>query len=81
MEKPIHKAIKILGLTGLARAVGVKPPTVSQWADGRRPIPICRCVSIEQVTKGVVTRQELRPDDWQLIWPDLVKKSKRAGRG
>ena len=29
------------------------------------------CVAIEQQTKGKVTRKDLRPDDWQLLWPEL----------
>lgn len=32
------------------------------------------CVGIEKATGGVVTRQELRPDDWFLIWPELAKE-------
>ena len=28
-------------------------------------------VLIEKATNGAVTRQELRPDDWQAIWPEL----------
>ena len=27
---------------------------------------------IERATKGKITRQALRPDDWQLIWPELA---------
>ena len=59
------------GKAALARLVGVKPPTVQQWATGARSVPIERCVAIERATKGAVTRKELRPDDWQLIWPEL----------
>ena len=33
------------------------------------------CVSIEQATNGAVTRQQLRPDDWHLIWPELIEKA------
>jgi hypothetical protein len=29
-------------------------------------------VSIEQTSGGAVTRRELRPADWWLIWPELV---------
>ena len=32
------------------------------------------CVIIEKVTNGQVTRKDLRPDDWHLIWPELVKE-------
>lgn len=30
------------------------------------------CVRIEQGSCGQITRQELRPDDWQNIWPELA---------
>lgn len=29
------------------------------------------CVSIERATAGVITRRDLRPDDWIRIWPEL----------
>ena len=29
--------------------------------------------SIERATEGAVTRQQLRPDDWPLIWPELAE--------
>jgi DNA-binding transcriptional regulator YdaS (Cro superfamily) len=28
---------------------------------------------LERATGGVVTRQDLRPDDWHLIWPELAE--------
>ena len=34
-------------------------------------IPIVRCVQIEKLTNGAVTRKDLRPDDWHEIWPEL----------
>lgn len=52
------------------------PVTVSQWlrpkASNGRPVPPKQCVRIEQLTQGQVTRRDLRPDDWQEIWPELV---------
>ncbi len=35
---------------------------ISQWEAGAVALSAERCVQIEQVTKGVVTRTELRPD-------------------
>jgi DNA-binding transcriptional regulator YdaS (Cro superfamily) len=32
-------------------------------------------VAIESTTKGAVTRRDLRPDDWQEIWPELAQPS------
>jgi DNA-binding transcriptional regulator YdaS (Cro superfamily) len=56
----------------LAKAIGSHAPDISKWADGSRPVPIERCVAIEQATGGAVTRKDLRPDDWQRIWPELI---------
>ena len=47
---------------------------VRQWQHGygdRKPGPQY-CVAIERETGGQVTRRDLRPDDWHLIWPELV---------
>lgn len=30
------------------------------------------CVAIERATAGTVTRRDLRPHDWHLIWPELA---------
>ncbi len=40
---------------------------------GQRPCAPELAVAIEQKSAGEVTRQELRPDDWQLIWPELAE--------
>ncbi|HEY8880383.1 MAG TPA: YdaS family helix-turn-helix protein [Roseateles sp.] len=64
------------GMAELARKCGISPIYLSQLAarqDGRVPGPVLAGV-IERATAGVVTRQELRPDDWALIWPELTKK-------
>ncbi len=67
------KASEILGSQALlAKAIGVTQPTLNQWISGDRPVPIERCVLIEQATNGQVTRKDLRPDDWHRIWPELV---------
>jgi DNA-binding transcriptional regulator YdaS (Cro superfamily) len=65
------------GKAALARLIGVSPPTVQQWANGSRPVPLDRCVRIEQVTNGAVTRKDLRPNDWHLIWPELADAGDR----
>ena len=55
----------------LAKTVGVAPAQVSQWVNGLRPVPAHYCLAIERATSGAVTRADLRPDDYWLIWPDL----------
>ena len=57
-----------------AEKLKVPAPLVSQWANGDRPIPIERCLDIEQATDGKVTRRDLRPDDWLRIWPELDRR-------
>ncbi len=55
----------------LATALGVSSSFLSQMASGRSRISPARCVEIEQATNKAVTRRELRPDDWERIWPEL----------
>ncbi len=69
----IERACEAVGSkAALARAVGVKPPVIQQWIKGDRPIPAKRCVAIEKATNGAVTRQQLRPNDWEAHWPELA---------
>lgn len=62
----------------IASAIGVDPQLIYQWAGGSRPIPVPRCVPIENATSGEVTRKDLRPDDWMDLWPELAEP--KAGR-
>ncbi len=70
-----------LSVAQLAAAIGVKHEAqVRQWQHGyadRLPSPL-NCTAIERATGGVVTRRDLRPDDWHLIWPELVSKEHPA---
>lgn len=56
----------------LARDLGVAPALIYQWRTGLRSVPPERCVEIDRATGGAVTRRDLRPDDWQRIWPELA---------
>lgn len=58
----------------LATKLAITPVLINQWANQKRPIPPERCVEIERATDGEVTRPELRPDDWQRIWPELAER-------
>lgn len=64
--------------TELARNLGVPQAIVSQWASGKRSVPPDQAPSIEKVTRGAVTRRDLRPDDWFRIWPELITKAHPA---
>jgi DNA-binding transcriptional regulator YdaS (Cro superfamily) len=50
------------GVTALARALLVAPPSVSQWLSGTRGVPAGRVVQISEATGWRVTPHELRPD-------------------
>lgn len=60
--------------TRLAKEIGGYSSDVSDWCTGARQVPLEHCVAIEQATKGQVTRKDLRPDDWERIWPELSEK-------
>ena len=60
--------------TELAEKLLISTSFLSQMASGASSISPERCVSIEQATNGAVTRKDLRPDDWERIWPELSEK-------
>lgn len=75
----VKRAAKILGSQGaLARALSVRPSTVANWItddkERGRPIPVAHCVAIENLTQHKVRREQLRPNDYAEIWPDLRAK-------
>lgn len=70
---PIKSACTVLGSQAeLARILRISPAMVNQWAQGKRPVPVEYCAPIDGATKGAVRRWDLRPDDWHLIWPELI---------
>ena len=56
----------------LAKTLGVKPPTVSDWITGKKQVPLERCMPIETATGGEVTRRDLRPKDHHIHWPEMA---------
>lgn len=72
-QSSIKRACEIAGgISKMARALGVKPPTVAQWVSDkpsmRRKVPAERCPTIERVTKGEIRCEDLRPDiDWGVL--------------
>lgn len=61
------------GTTALAKALSKAPSEVSQWISGRRPIPVACAATIEKATSGKVSRRDLFPESWSVIWPELAK--------
>ncbi|MCZ4330753.1 Cro/CI family transcriptional regulator [Castellaniella denitrificans] len=72
------KAVEVVGgVSRLAEMVGVSSSAPSMWkARGR--VPVEHCAAIERATGGVVTRRDLRPDDWAAIWPELAQQPQPA---
>lgn len=69
MEK-LKSYVAARGLTETARSLGVSAQRLSNWIE--RGVPIDKCPAIERITAGVVSRRDLRPNDWQDIWPELA---------
>lgn len=57
---------------GLARALGVSATFVWKMAHEDRPVPVEHAAAVERFTGGAVTRRDIRPQDWHLIWPELA---------
>ena len=58
-------------LTGLSLLTKKSASYLWQIADGRRTCSPALSVQIENATNGQVTRKDLRPDDYHLIWQEL----------
>jgi DNA-binding transcriptional regulator YdaS (Cro superfamily) len=64
------------GIGDFAEKSGISPIYLSQLAseqDDRVPSAEL-CVVIERMSGYVVSRQELRPKNWHLIWPELQEQ-------
>jgi hypothetical protein len=52
--------------------LNIKPPSVSGWLQaGKIPDDKLIRLALEIEQRGIATRQELLPDIWQQVWPDL----------
>jgi DNA-binding transcriptional regulator YdaS (Cro superfamily) len=56
----LQRAIEITGLTRLAEAVGVRPPTIHVWMKSTGKAPAKHVIAIERASG--ISRHELRPD-------------------
>ena len=61
-----------------ARRVGISPAFLYQIEIGKKQLPVQKCAMFECESKGAVTRKEIRPDDWQKIWPELIEHHEAA---
>ena len=66
------------GVSAVARMVGCKPPSVTEWR--KRGVPPDRCPTIERGTAGRYSCEQLRPDiRWHRV-PDAAWPWPPAGR-
>lgn len=64
-------------LQRLSKTINAHAPDVSRWSTGLRPIPFHHAAAIEKATGGLVTRQDMFPDTWAVLWPELAAKSRK----
>lgn len=68
----IDRAIAVVGtLKELSDSLGEESQTVNNWRL-RGNVPTEKCAKLEAITGGVVSRRDLRPKSWWIIWPELV---------
>ena len=77
----LEQEIQILGgAVRLAEAIGVGQSAISNLVSrGGTPTP-ANCLAIERATDGAITRKDLRPDDFWLIWPDLAEPKRQKAK-
>lgn len=63
------------GRDSLASSCGTTRGHLQNVAYGYRDASPNLAVCIERATNGAVSRRDLRPDDWQDIWPELAQPS------
>ena len=75
------KSAGALTVAQLRAAINAKSDAqIRQWqhAYGSRLPSPQNALAIERATAGAVRRQDLRPHDYHLIWPDLSRRVKAA---
>lgn len=56
----------------IAMLCGVVDAYLYQIFTRRKMAGAALCVAIERASGGQISRKDLRPEDWHLIWPELV---------
>lgn len=76
MEHPIDRAARIVGTQAvIAKALNVTRAAVSQWKGPGGKVPAEHCPLIEEMTKGEVRCEDMRPD---IRWDVLRSKRNRG---
>ena len=67
-----------LNKAAFARRIGVSSAMLYQFEKGIRPVGHKYGAAIERASGGQVTRQELFPDEWESIWPELARRRRKT---
>jgi hypothetical protein len=66
--------IRLLGgCTRVSKMVNVSVPAVSMWQNGDIPYDklVILAATLEKESHGLVSRKNLFPENYKLIWPEL----------
>jgi len=66
--------IRLLGgCTRVSKMVNVSVPAVSMWQNGDIPYDklVILAATLEKESHGLVTRKNLFPNNYKLIWPEI----------
>lgn len=66
------------GIKKTAMELGIATSFLSSIAHGRRSLPAKYCYTFEKISNGEITRKDLRPNDYHLIWHELSEPSKKT---
>lgn len=61
----------------VAAKCGVVDAYLYQIFTRRKMASAALCVAIERASGGQISRKDLRPTDWQDIWPELVESEQK----
>jgi len=61
------------GSTKVAKLTGVTPNAVSMWRKNNIPHEkfVILAATLERESKGLITRKDIFPQSWHLIWPEI----------
>lgn len=62
----------------IAERCGTSLGYLTNVANGYKQCGPLLAAVLESEFAGAVTRRDLRPNDWMLIWPELAKKQRRT---
>jgi len=59
------------GVTKTAKALDISVQSASFYRDGERKVSPEVAAKVDVLTNGFVSRKDLFPNNWMVIWPEL----------